>query len=70
MFRKATGVYSDNRIAPRETRVEEFVFVVPGLLEDFKVESVLNYEFTRPMLKEESITIEMARNVIPARIIR
>jgi hypothetical protein len=70
MFRKATAVFSDNRIAPHETRVEEFVFVVPETLKEYNIETVLNYEYTRPMLKEESVTIEMARNVVPSRIIQ
>lgn len=70
MFLSATAIYSDNRIKPQETRIEEFVFILPDILDEFKIVTLLNYEYTLPMLKDESVTIEMARNVIPSRIIK
>ncbi len=70
IFLNATDVYSDNRIAPQETRVEKFGFVVPKSVEDYWLEVVLNYEATRPVLKDESVVIEMAKNIIPSESIR
>jgi hypothetical protein len=63
LFLHAKEVYSDNRIKPRETRVEQFTFTLPGQAKDYKIESVLNYHYTRPLLKEESLQIEMAKTV-------
>lgn len=64
MFLNATEVYSDNRIKPKETRVEKFVFLIPRGIDKYKIETVLNYEYTRPLFTEESVTIRMAKNVI------
>lgn len=64
MFLEATGIYSDNRIRPTETRVENFVFDLPDHFKDFTIETELNYEYTVPSLKEELVRIRMARNSI------
>lgn len=70
MFVDATSIYSDNRINPLETRVENFIFVVPKGMKNYKIEAVLCYEYSRPMLKEELVRIQMAKNVIPERAIK
>ncbi len=70
MFLTATDVYSDNRIEPKETRIENFVFDVPKWLSSYYIETTLNYEYSRPILTEENISIEMDKNVIDSRTIR
>jgi hypothetical protein len=70
MFLEATGIHSDNRINPQETRVEQFVFMLPDKVKQYKVETVLNYEYTRPLLTEETVSVEMAKNEVSSRGIR
>jgi hypothetical protein len=70
MFLNATSIYSDNRIAPKETRVEDITFDIPRWVSNYYVETTLNYEYSRPILTEESISIPMARNVISSGAIR
>lgn len=70
MFLTATDIYSDNRIEPKETRVENFVFEVPKWLSNYYIETTLNYEYTRPILTEENISIEMDRNIVDSGSIR
>jgi len=67
MFSDATRIYSDNRIGPKETRVETFAFDLPKWLTRYQIEAVLNYEYSRPVLTEETVQIEMARNLIDSR---
>jgi len=67
MFLNATAVFSDNRIRPKETRVEKFTFVLPEGVDDYRVETTLNYEHSRPVLKEEHVRIPMASNTVLAR---
>lgn len=57
-------VFSDNRIAPKETRVETFEFDIPEGIDHFTVESRLQYEFSRPILKVEKVVYQMAHNVV------
>jgi len=64
MFLIATDIYSDNRIEPKETRVENIVFDVPKWLSNYFIETTLNYEYSRPIFTEEDISIEMDRNII------
>ena len=64
MFLEATDIYSDNRINPQETRVEEFVFMLPKRVKQYKVETVLSYEYTRPLLKDETVSVQMAKNKV------
>ncbi|MDH3891220.1 MAG: cytochrome c family protein [candidate division Zixibacteria bacterium] len=70
MFLNATDVYSDNRIGPKETRVETLTFEIPKKVKDYYVETTLNYEYSRPVLIEEFISIEMAKQVVNSRSIR
>lgn len=67
MFAEATRIYADNRIGPKETRIETFAFDLPPWLPQYQVESVLNYEYSRPVLTEQMVQIEMAKNVISSR---
>lgn len=70
MFLNATDVYSDNRIGPKETRVERFTFELPKKVKDYNIETTLSYEYRRPVLTEEFISIEMAKKVVHSRSIR
>jgi hypothetical protein len=70
MFLTATDIFSDNRIEPKETRVEDFVFEVPKWLSNYYIETTLNYEYSRPILTEENISVEMDRNIIDSKSIR
>ena len=69
MFVTATRVFSDNRIAPKESRTEHFTFEVPAWASQFVIEAALNYEYSRPVLSEESVSIEMAKNTINSKLI-
>jgi len=70
MFLNATSVYTDNRIEPKETRIEHFSFEIPKWASRFKLETVLNYEYTRPILSEELVSVQMARNVLRSHSIK
>lgn len=70
MFRDATAIYSDNRIAPQETRVEKFLFTLPDGVKDYVVETSLNYEYTRTVIQEELVRTIMAKNEIKSKDIR
>ncbi len=70
MFLIATDVYSDNRIEPGETRVENITFEIPDWVSNYFIETKLNYEYSRPILTEENISIEMAKNIIGVESIR
>jgi hypothetical protein len=70
MFRDATAIYSDNRIAPQETRVENFLFTLPNRVRDYVIETTLNYEYTRTVLQEELVRTQMAKNEIRSRDIK
>jgi len=70
MFLNATDIYSDNRIAPMETRTENITFEIPKWLSHYFIETTLNYEHTRPILTEENISVEMDKNIIQSRSIR
>jgi len=70
MFLKAANIYSDNRISPKETRVENFVFTLPRGIKKYTVEAVLNYEYTRQILENESVKLRMARNKISSKNIK
>ena len=64
MFLKATSVKSDNRIKPKETRREEFIFpLTKGMGKALTVESDLRYEFNVPYLEPNVMRMEMARDV-------
>lgn len=69
MFVSATRVFADNRIAPKESRMERFTFEIPEWASHFVIESSLNYEYSRPVLSQESISIEMAKNLINSKSI-
>ncbi len=69
MFVAATRVYADNRIGPKESRTEHFTFDIPEWASQFVLETALTYEYSRPVLTEESVSIEMARNVIDSKAI-
>lgn len=64
MILDAAQIFSDNRIAPLETRVETFEFDIPEGIDRFTVENKLQYEFSRPILRVEKVVYQMARNVV------
>jgi hypothetical protein len=70
MFLISTDVYSDNRIGPKETRVENFTFEIPRWVSNYFIETKLNYEYSRPILTEEEISVEMAKNIITSKTIQ
>jgi len=70
MFLNATSIYTDNRIEPKETRVENFTFEVPEWASRYRIGTVLNYEYNRPILAEELVSMEMARNVVRSNVIK
>jgi hypothetical protein len=64
MFLKATSLRSDNRIKPKETRREEFIFPLAERVgKILTVESTLRYEFSVPYLEPNIMRMEMARDV-------
>ncbi len=64
MFLKATSLKSDNRIKPKETRREEFIFpLTKGIEKVLTVDSTLRYEFSVPYLEPNIMRMEMARDV-------
>ncbi|OGC93695.1 MAG: hypothetical protein A2W25_06240 [candidate division Zixibacteria bacterium RBG_16_53_22] len=64
MILDAAQIFSDNRIAPKETRIETFEFDVPDAIDYFTVQNTLQYEFSRPVLKTEKVVFQMAQDVI------
>ena len=63
IFLKSARVLSDNRILPNEARKEFFEFSLPAGLKDFKVESILNYEFQTPVISLQNMQVEMAKDI-------
>ena len=70
MFLKAANIFSDNRIGPKERRVENFVFTLPKGIKEYTIDAVLNYEYTRQLLTNEPVKIQMARDKIKSRDIK
>lgn len=64
MFLNATRIYSDNRIRPKETRVETLLFEVPEGVSNYSIETTLKYEYSRRVLSDELISVEMSKNVV------
>lgn len=64
MFLEAANIYSDNRIGPKETRVENFVFTLPKSLKNYTIDVELNYEYNRQLLTTEAVKIQMARDKV------
>ena len=64
MILDAAQIFSDNRIAPKETRIETFEFDVPDAIDYFTVQNTLQYEFSRPILKTEKVVFQMAQDII------
>jgi hypothetical protein len=62
MILKAKSIFKDNRIAPKETRKEEFVFDIPKTVKSFQVESTLKYEFFTPIVTTRKMEVEMAKD--------
>lgn len=62
MILKSKSIFSDNRIAPKETRKEEFVFDIPKGVDSFRVESMLKYEFLTPVVTTTMMEVEMAKD--------
>jgi hypothetical protein len=60
MLLRATSVVADNRIGPRERRVERFSFAVPasGTL---KVTATVSYVYSPLVIDQREINIELAR---------
>ena len=63
IFLKSARVLSDNRIAPKEVRKEQFEFPLPAGLIDFRVESTLKYVFQTPVISLQNMQVEMAKDV-------
>lgn len=64
MFLKAAALRSDNRIKPKETRREEFIFPLTRRMgKALTAESTLRYEFRVPYLEPNAMRMEMARDV-------
>lgn len=64
MFLKAVALKSDNRIKPKETRREEFIFPLTKRMgKALTAESTLRYEFSVPYLEPNVMRMEMARDV-------
>ncbi len=55
MFLNAMNIYSDNRIGPKETRVENMTFEIPSWLSNYFIETKLNNEYSRTIFNEEKI---------------
>lgn len=62
LFTKSFKVLSDNRIAPKEARIETFEFVKPEGLKGYKIDSILQYQFQIPVLSVQNMDIEMAHD--------
>jgi len=70
---KAANILSDNRIAPKETRRQEFFFSLPeGMGKkqflvpqkgDFIVEAELHYHYSPLILQKTDISVEMAKDI-------
>lgn len=56
----AARVYSDNRIEPKETRREDFVFDIPSGVEAIHVNGDLHYEFITPLMMTTGMIVNMA----------
>jgi len=64
MFLKAAALKSDNRIKPKETRREEFIFPITKRMgKVLTVDSALRYEFSVPYLEPNLMRMEMARDI-------
>jgi hypothetical protein len=64
MILDAASVLSDNRIAPKETRKENFEFDLPPGIKPFSVQSVLRYQYPTPVLTAGMMEVEMAKQVV------
>lgn len=58
---RSVAIYSDNRIAPRETRKEEFLLDLPTSAKNIHFEAELKYEFETPVMYTQKMEVEMAR---------
>lgn len=71
MFSKAAAVKSDNRIAPKETRREQFVFPIADTSDDrVVVEASMYYLFQVPFLLPNVMRMPMAHDIQIARLPR
>ena len=57
---RGAAVIADNRIAPREKRVERFIFAVPDR-GPLKVRATLSYEYAPVILDQREINIELTK---------
>lgn len=64
MILDAATVLSDNRIAPKETRLEKFEFELPPGSKPFSAESALRYQYPTPVLTAGLMEVEMAKEVV------
>jgi len=64
MILDAATVLSDNRIAPKETRLEKFEFELPPGAKPFSAESALRYQYPTPVLTAGLMEVEMAKEVV------
>ncbi len=62
-FWKAASISSDNRIRPRENRIEMFEFEVPEGTADLETRATLTYQYEAEIITRtfESINVEVAR---------
>ena len=58
----SVAIFSDNRIAPRERRKEEFLINLPLNAKNVHVEAELKYEFEMPTMSTQKVEVEMAKN--------
>lgn len=64
MILDAATILSDNRIAPKETRQEEFEFELPSGAKPFSAESALRYQYPTPVLTAGLMEVEIAKEVV------
>lgn len=63
MILEGASVLSDNRIAPKETRVEKFRFELPPEIKSFSTETSLRYQYPTHVLTSGLMEVEMAKEL-------
>lgn len=63
MILEGTSILSDNRLAPKETRVEKFKFELPPEIESFSADISLRYQYPTPVLTSGLMEVEMAKEL-------
>lgn len=60
----AVRILSDNRIAPKETRKEEFSFIIPEGVKKISATAELKYIFETPVLQKSLMATEMTKATV------